>query len=112
MSNDVMLALHEHAVDHPDAMQLVAQIGGIGMLMQGKHDIVAHRRLYLDEDTWLAVYSDAWDEQGKLWKFGQGTMYLMPDVPAVIMGNQFDYDFELGGYAYGFAFNAAATAYK
>jgi hypothetical protein len=83
-----------------------------GMLMQGKHDIVAHRRLYLDEDTWLAVYSDAWDEQGKLWKFGQGTMYLMPDVPAVIMGSQFDYDFELGGYAYSFAFNAAAQAYK
>lgn len=83
-----------------------------GALAPGKHDIVAHRRLYLDEDTWLAVYSDGWDEKGKLWKFGQGTMYLMPDVPAVITGSQFDYDFELGGYAYSFAFEAGSQAYK
>lgn len=83
-----------------------------GTLAPGKHDIIAHRRLYLDEDTWLAVYSDAWDEKGKLQRFGQATMYLMPDVPAVIIGSQFDYDFELGGYAYGFAFNGEPQAYK
>jgi hypothetical protein len=83
-----------------------------GTLARGKHDIVAHRRLYLDEDTWLAVYSDAWDEQGKQLRFGQATMYLMPDVPAVIIGSQFNYDFELGGYAYGFAFNGEPQAYK
>lgn len=83
-----------------------------GTLAPGKHDIVAHRRLYLDEDTWFAVYSDAWDEQGKLWKLGQATMYLMPEVPAVIMGSQFDYDFELGGYAYSFAFDQGAKTYK
>jgi hypothetical protein len=83
-----------------------------GTLAPGKHDIVAHRRLYLDEDTWLAVYCDAWDEKGKLLRFGQATMYLMPDVPAVIIGSQFNYDFELGGYAYGFAFNGEPQAYK
>ncbi len=82
-----------------------------GTLAKGAHDIVAHRRLYLDEDTWLAVYSDSWDEQGNLWKFGQATMYLMPDVPAVIIGSQFVYDFELGGYAFGFAFNEEPKAY-
>ena len=32
-------------------------------------------------------------------------MYLMPEVPAVILGSQFVYDFELGGYVYSFAFN-------
>jgi hypothetical protein len=79
-----------------------------GTLAKGQHDIVARRRLYLDEDTWLAVYSDSWDEQGRLWKFGQGTMYLMPDIPAVILGSQFVYDFELGGYIYGFAFDDGA----
>ena len=81
-------------------------------LAPGKHDIVAHRRLYLDEDSWLAVYSDAWDEHGKLLRFGQATMYLMPDVPAVIIGSQFNYDFELGGYASGFVFNGEPQAYK
>jgi hypothetical protein len=83
-----------------------------GTLAKGQHDIVARRRLYLDEDTWFAVYSDSWDEKDRLWKFGHGTMYLMPDVPAVILGSQFVYDFQLGGYAYNFAFNGEASAYK
>ena len=83
-----------------------------GTLAAGAHDIVAHRRLYLDEDSWMAVYSDSWDEAGRLWKFGQATMYLMPDVPAIIVGSQFVYDLQLGGYAYGFAFNGEPTAYK
>jgi hypothetical protein len=83
-----------------------------GVLAKGQHDIVSRRRIYLDEDTWLAVYSDSWDEQGRPWKFGQATMYLMPEVPAVILGSQFVYDFELGGYVYGFAFNGEPTAYK
>jgi Protein of unknown function (DUF1329) len=83
-----------------------------GALAGGQHDIVSRRRIYLDEDTWLAVYSDSWDEQGRLWKFGQATMYLMPEVPAVILGSQFVYDFELGGYVYGFAFNGEPMAYN
>lgn len=83
-----------------------------GVLAEGQHDIVARRRLYLDEDTWFAVYSDAWDEQGRLWKFGHATMYLMPEVPAVILGSQFTYDFELSGYVYSFAFNGESSAYR
>jgi hypothetical protein len=83
-----------------------------GTLKPGAHDIVARRRLYLDEDTWFAVYSDSWDDTGKLWKFGQGTMYLMPEIPAVILGSQFVYDLSLGGYVYGFAFNDQPQAYK
>lgn len=83
-----------------------------GTLAKGQHDIVAKRRFYLDEDTWLAIYSDSWDDQGRLWKFGQGTMYLMPEIPAVILGSQFTYDFELGGYVYSFAFNGEASHYK
>jgi hypothetical protein len=83
-----------------------------GTLAAGQHDIVSKRRLYLDEDSWFAVYADSWDERGRLWKFGQATMYLMPDVPAVILGSQFVYDLELGGYVYGFAFNGEPAAYK
>jgi hypothetical protein len=39
-------------------------------------------------------------------------MYLMPDLPAVIIGNQFNCDFVLGGYAYGSAFNGEPQDYK
>jgi hypothetical protein len=83
-----------------------------GTLAPGKHDVVPHRRLYIDEDTWLAVYSDSWDEEGHLWKFGHGTMYLVPDLPAVILGSQFVYDLVLGGYVFGFAFNDEPVQYK
>jgi hypothetical protein len=83
-----------------------------GTLAPGAHHVAAHRRLYLDEDSWMAVYADSWDERGQLWKFGQATMYGMPDVPATIVGSQFVYDLQLGGYAFGFAFNGEPSAYK
>jgi uncharacterized protein DUF1329 len=83
-----------------------------GALRAGAHDIVPKRRLYLDEDTWMAVYSDSWNDDGKLWKFGQATMYLMPEIPAVILGSQFVYDLDLGGYAYAFAFNNQPSSYR
>jgi len=76
-----------------------------GTLAAGKHHVAPHRRLYVDEDSWLAVYSDSWDEDGKLWKFAHGTIYLMPDAPAVILGSQLVYDLELNGYVLGFAFS-------
>jgi hypothetical protein len=39
-------------------------------------------------------------------------MYLAPDLPAVILGSQFVYDLELGGYVLGFAFNEEPVQYK
>jgi hypothetical protein len=73
-----------------------------GTLAPGKHHIVPRRRLYLDEDTWLAVYSEEWDEDGRLWKFGEATMMVLPDVPTVIGGSRFTYDLIQGGYCYDF----------
>jgi hypothetical protein len=83
-----------------------------GTLAPGAHDIVAHRRLYLDEDSWMAVYSDSWDETGRLWKFGQASMVLLAEVPAMIVGSQFVYDLLEGGYAFGFAFTGEEGGYK
>lgn len=73
-----------------------------GTLAPGQHHVAPRRRLYLDEDTWLAVYSEAWDDDGRLWKFGQATMFALPAVPAVIGGSQFFYDLIQGGYCYDF----------
>jgi len=83
-----------------------------GRLAPGKRHIAPRRRLYLDEDTWLAVYSDSWDEDGRLWKFGHAGMYLVADLPAVILGTQFVYDLVLGGYVQSFAFGADGPHYK
>jgi hypothetical protein len=51
----------------------------------------------------MAVYSEAWDADGHLWKFSQATMMTLPNVPATIIGGQFVYDLLEGGYAYDFA---------
>ncbi|GIL40049.1 DUF1329 domain-containing protein [Roseiterribacter gracilis] len=81
-------------------------------LAAGKRHIVPKRRFYLDEDTWFAVYADAWDADGRLWKFSHGTMYLVPDLPAVVLGSHITYDLVGGGYVFAFAFNDEPVQYK
>jgi len=83
-----------------------------GTLAPGKHHVAPRRRLYIDEDTWLVEYSEAWDEDGKLWKFGQATMTLRPEIPAVITGAQFMYDLLQGGYCYDFSFGGTGGYYR
>jgi hypothetical protein len=83
-----------------------------GTLAAGEHHVAPHRRLYFDEDTWLVVYSEAWDEDGKLWKFGEATMTLRPEIPAVIIGGQFVYDLLQGGYCYDFSFGGPGGYYR
>jgi hypothetical protein len=55
-----------------------------GTLASGKRHVVAHRRYYIDEDSWRAVQADEWDGQGKLWKGLQALCFNAPEIPAVI----------------------------
>jgi hypothetical protein len=81
-------------------------------LASGQRDIVPHRRLYLDEDTWFAVYADAWDRDGRLWKFSHASMVAIAELPAVVLGPQFVYDLQYGAYVFDFAFDGAADGYR
>jgi hypothetical protein len=74
-----------------------------GTLAPGKSHVAPRRRLMIDEDSWLAVYAEAWDDTGHLWKFSQATMMSLPQVPTTIIGGQFVYDLLQGGYVYDFA---------
>ena len=47
-----------------------------GTLAPGKHHVAPKRRLYVDEDTWFAVYSDSWDDKNRLWKFEIGRAHV------------------------------------
>jgi hypothetical protein len=76
-----------------------------GVVAKGQHHLVPHRRLYLDEDSWFAVYGEGWDENGRLWKFSHGIMKLLPELPAMVLGSQVTYDLQSGGYFLGFTFN-------
>src|ERR1700742_514848 len=77
-----------------------------GGLAAGNHHIVPRRRLFIDEDTWLAVYSEEWDEEGRLWKFGHATMMAIDSVPVVFGGSRFMYDLVNGGYCYDFVLSS------
>jgi hypothetical protein len=81
-------------------------------LAPGQRDIVSRRRLYLDEDTWFAVYADAWDREGRLWKFSHASMVAIAELPAVVLGPQFVYDLQYGAYVFDFVFNGAADGYR
>ncbi len=52
------------------------------ILAPGKRNVMAKRRLYLDEDTWTILLGDTWDAQGNYWHFGLTTMENRPDFPA------------------------------
>ena len=82
------------------------------MLAPGRDDVVPHRRLYLDEDTWLAVYADAWDAGGRLWKFSQGMMDFMPQIPAIILGSQLVYDLPYHAYLLDFSYSRPGGRFR
>ena len=108
--NNNWLALHDAreamGPRHADQDRLRYELHRVwiveGTLAPGQHHVAPKRRLYLDEDTWLALYSEAWDDDGHLWKFGHATVFALPTVPAVIGGSQFFYDLVQGGYCYDF----------
>ncbi len=103
-ATDALTSMHEN----PDALRYERHRVWVveGTLAPGKHHVAPRRRLYIDEDTWLVVYSESWDEDGRLWKFGHATMPLLADAPAVVVGSQFIYDLLQGGYCYDFVFGA------
>lgn len=76
-----------------------------GVLRDGKRNVAARRRLYLQEDTWQAVLSDTWDAQGKLWKTGQAFTLLAGDQPLATTLSYAIFDLLAGGWVYAAAIN-------
>jgi hypothetical protein len=74
-------------------------------LANGKRNVAAKRRLYLDEDTWQAVLADTWDAQGKLWKTGQAFTLLAADEPSASTLSYTWFDLLSGGWVYAAAIN-------
>jgi hypothetical protein len=74
-------------------------------LRDGKRNVAAKRRLYLDEDTWQAVLADTWDAQGKLWKTGQAFTLVAGDEPSASTLSYTWFDLLSGGWVYAAAIN-------
>ena len=69
-----------------------------GTLKKGQRHVAPRVRLYLDEDTWIAVAGDRWDAQGQLWKVTYNLPTVMPSVPATMVTGYVSYDIIGGGY--------------
>ena len=71
-------------------------------LKKGQRHVIPRVRLYLDEDTWIAVTADRWDAQGQLWKVAYDLPMVIPSHGNITVGFV-AYDLIGGGY-FGSAF--------
>ena len=67
-------------------------------LKQGQRHVAPRVRVYLDEDTWVAVAGERWDAQGQLWKVTFNMLTVMPAAPGTIVAGYVSYDMIGGGY--------------
>jgi hypothetical protein len=57
------------------------------------------RRFYLDEDSWMALLSDAWDGHDQLWSAGISLPVVAPEMPGLLRTTFVIQDLLSGSYA-------------
>lgn len=69
-------------------------------LAPGKRHTMPHRCFYVDEDTWQALMSDGWDEQGNYWRFGNiaPAFLISPEGPAPFITGLVTYNLQSNQY--------------
>ena len=70
-------------------------------LKEGERHIYQRRVFYIDEDSWTALASEAYDVSGELWRVGYSYVSPLYDVPAVALTTQGHYDLLTGTYYIG-----------
>jgi len=68
-------------------------------LRPGKRNVLARRRFYVDEDSWVIGVTDAWDANDNLYKTNHVFNYLRPDMPGVVFASNVSYNLQTGDYA-------------
>lgn len=64
----------------------------------GKRNVIAKRRIYIDEDTWQGVMADHRDASGNLWRLGLAFPVVISELPGVVTWTNLTYDFRTGTY--------------
>jgi hypothetical protein len=67
-------------------------------LHPGDRNVLAKRKLYFDEDTWMASIIDAWDGSGNIFHHGLLFNAVFPNLPGTIFGSQIIYNLQTNGY--------------
>lgn len=68
-------------------------------LREGMRHVYARRVFYLDEDSWVAVASDQYDGEGRLFRSSFAFVAPSYEVPAPVAFPHSIYDFVAGGYS-------------
>ena len=72
-------------------------------LAPGERNVVARRKFYIDEDTWMVTLVDEYDAQGKLWKVLCQYNEVRPDVPGTLAAGLLIMDLQASSYIYSLA---------
>ena len=56
------------------------------------------RTFYLDEDSWLILAEDIYDERDQFWRYSESYAISFPNVPVVVNGVQSHYDLQSRRY--------------
>ncbi len=67
-------------------------------LHPGDRDVVARRRVYVEEDSWNAMLGDEYDGDGNLWKVTKQFVQVCPDLPGTVTANSIVYDLQADKY--------------
>jgi hypothetical protein len=65
----------------------------------GARHVFSKRVFYLDEDSWLALVSDSYDDNGKLWRVMEGMLVPIAEVPTCSMEGSLSFDLVARRYA-------------
>ena len=67
-------------------------------LHPGERNVLARRRLYFDEDSWMACIIDSWDGNGNIFRHDQTLQAAFPNLPGNIYINNIVYNLQTGAY--------------
>jgi hypothetical protein len=76
-----------------------------GYLKQGVRHIYSKRRLYADEDTWLALWADNYDGRGQLWRVAFVNYFYSQESKTFHRGSSIYHDLTSGAYEAGYLTN-------
>jgi hypothetical protein len=71
-----------------------------GRLKEGKRHIYIRRTLYIDEDSWVALMADEYDNKDELYRSIYSTFTYNYDIQAPYSTSYYGYDFVSGMYWY------------
>ncbi|GGY23738.1 DUF1329 domain-containing protein [Paludibacterium paludis] len=69
------------------------------VLKPGMRHLYARRDFYIDEDSWTVLHEDTYDQNGKLWRVLENTLYMAPELPACVSEGNVVYDLVDGRYS-------------